>query len=111
MFSSVCALPSPASAKGCPSLFGWFTGTTAQSDFSRTFMSAVRFMAFADRSWSVGQDGREISRFSCMLFLSVRGFSDYAGPDNPLAVNVVVVLPSFLRNGVGVLFHRLFEAQ
>ena len=24
----------------------------------------------------------EISRFSCMLFLSVRGFSDYAGPIN-----------------------------
>jgi len=49
MFSSVCALPSPASAGGCPSLFGWFTGTTAQSDFSCTFTSAVRFMAFADR--------------------------------------------------------------
>src|SRR6266849_627639 len=55
MFSSVCALPSPASAEGCcSSLFGWFTGTTAQ--------------------------------FSCMLFLSVRGFLDYAGPSNPLAI-------------------------
>ena len=53
----------------------------------------------------------EISRFSCMLFLSVRGFLDYAGPDNPLAINVVVVLPSSTRNRVGVLFHRLFEAQ
>src|SRR5712691_7877630 len=87
MFSSVCALPSPASAEGCcPSLFGWFTGTTAQSDFSCTFMSAVRFMAFADRSWSDDQDVQEISRFSCMLFLSVRGFLDYAGPSNPLAI-------------------------
>src|SRR5258708_27755863 len=87
MCSSVCALPSPASAEGCcPSLFGWFTGTTAQSDFSCTFMSAVRFMAFADRSWSVDQDVQEISRFSCMLFLSVRGFLDYAGPSNPLAI-------------------------
>src|SRR6266436_2406109 len=112
MFSSVCALPSPASAEVCcPSLFGWFTGTTAQSDFSCTFMSAVRFMAFADRSWSTDQDVQEISRFSCMLFLSVRGFSDYAGPSNPLAVSVVVVLPSSSRNGVGILFHRLFEAQ
>src|SRR5712664_3056581 len=74
MFSSVCALPSPASAEGCcPSLFGWFTGTTAQSDFSCTFMSAVRFTAFADRSWSVDQDVQEISRFSCMLFLSACG--------------------------------------
>jgi hypothetical protein len=50
MFSSSCALPSPTSAKACASLFGWFTGTTAQSDFSRTFVSAVRFLAFADRS-------------------------------------------------------------
>jgi hypothetical protein len=87
MFSSVCALSSPASAEGCcPSLFGWFTGTTTQSDFSCTFMSAVRFMAFADRSCSFVQDVQEISRFSCMLFLSVRGFLDYAGPNNPLAI-------------------------
>jgi|SRR5580700_1259767 len=111
MFSSVCALPSLASAESCPSLFGWFTGTTAQSDFSCTFMSAVRFMAFADRSWFVDQDVQEISRFSCMLCLSVRGFSDYAGPSNPLAIIVVAVLPSSHRNGVGVLFHPLFEAQ
>ena len=82
MFSLVCALPYPTSAEGCHSLFGWFTGTTAQSDFSCTFMSAVRFMAFADRSWSFNQDVQEISRFSCMLFLSVRGFSDYAGPNS-----------------------------
>ena len=96
MFSSVCALPSPTSAEGCPSLFGWFTGTTAQSDFSCTFTSAVRFITFADRPWSVNQDVQEISRFSCMLFLSVRGFLDYAGPDNPLAISVVAVLPSSL---------------
>src|SRR6266849_4633285 len=83
MFSTVCALPSPASAEGLPPLFGWFKGSTAQSDFSCTFTSAVRFMAFADRSWSVNQDVQEISRFSCMLFLSVRGFLDYAGPNNP----------------------------
>jgi hypothetical protein len=44
-------------------------------------MSAVRFMAFADRSCSFEQDVQEISRFSCMLFLSVRGFLDYAGPE------------------------------
>src|SRR5271170_4419535 len=31
MFSSICALPSPASAAACAALFGWFTGTTAQS--------------------------------------------------------------------------------
>src|SRR5215470_14757275 len=43
-------------------------------------------MAFADRSWSTDQDVQEISRFSCMLFLSVRGFLDYAGPSKPLAI-------------------------
>src|SRR5216684_7219131 len=111
MFSFVCALPSPTSAEGCPPLFGWFTGSTAQSDFSGTCVSAVWFMAFADRPCSSDQGVLEISRFSCMLFLSVRGFSDYAGPDNPLAYSVVVVLPSSTRKGVGVLYHRLFEAQ
>src|SRR5260221_10929190 len=80
MFSLVCALPSPASAESCPPLFGWFTGSTAQSDFSGTYMSAVRLVAFADRPCSSDQGVLEISRFSCMLFLSVRGFSDYAGP-------------------------------
>jgi hypothetical protein len=34
MFSFICALPSPASAAACAALFGRFTGTTAQSDFS-----------------------------------------------------------------------------
>src|SRR5262252_2794236 len=59
-------------------------------------MPAVWFVAFADRSWSFDQGLQEISRFSCMMFLSVLGFLDYAGPINPLAVNVVVVLPSSL---------------
>ena len=93
MFSLVCALPSPASAQACASLFGRFTGTTAQSDFSCTCMSAVRFMAFADRSCSLEPDVQEISRFSCMLFLSVRGFLDYAGPTATRA-DVAAVLPS-----------------
>src|SRR5438132_6022064 len=94
MFSLVCALPSPASAEACASLFDWFTGTTAQSDFSSTCMSAVWFMAFADRSCSFVQDVREISRFSCMLFLSVRGFLRLSRIDNPLAISEVPVLPS-----------------
>src|SRR5262245_3825340 len=71
MFSLVCALPSPDSAEACASLFDWFTGTTAQSDFSCACMSAVRFMAFADRSCSFEQDVQEISRLSCM-FVSQR---------------------------------------
>ncbi len=35
------ALPSPTSAKGRPFLFGSFIGTTAWSDSSRTYMSAL----------------------------------------------------------------------
>ena len=65
----------------------------------------------AFRSCCVSQDVQEISPFSCMLFLSVHGFLDYTGPNQPLACNVVVVLPFSSRNGVGILFQRLFEAQ
>src|SRR5260370_6152242 len=44
-------------------------------------MSALWLWAFTDRSrpW-LGRDAPEISRFSCILFLSVPWFSDYAGP-------------------------------
>src|SRR5216684_4330486 len=111
MFSFVCALPSPTSAEGCPPLFGWFTGSTAQSDFSGTCVSAVWFMAFADRPCSSDQGVLEISRFSCMLFLSVRGFSDYAGPTvhSRLAWLPCCLPPT--RNEVGILIYGLFAAQ
>src|SRR5439155_766269 len=45
------------------------------------------------------QDVREISRFSCMLFLSVRGFSDYAGPNSHSRNSVATVLPSSISEG------------
>src|ERR1700688_1066147 len=81
MFSLVCALPSPISAEDCSSLFDRFTGTMAQSDSSEACLSAVWRKAFSDRSrlW-LSREASEVSQFSCMLFLSVRGFSDYAGP-------------------------------
>src|SRR5258706_1211469 len=92
-------------------LFGWFTGSTAQSDFSGTYMSAVRLVAFADRPCSSDQGVLEISRFSCMLFLSVRGFLDYAGPTvhSRLAWLPCCLPPT--RNEVGVLIYGLFAAQ
>ena len=68
VFSFICALPSPTSAEASASLFGWFTGTTAQCDFSGTYTSALWFMAFADRPSSTSKGVLEISRFSCMLF-------------------------------------------
>ena len=48
-FSLVCGLPSTTSAEGFASLFGWFTGTTRQSDSSTACTSALRLCAFADR--------------------------------------------------------------
>src|SRR5205807_4587273 len=53
----------------------------------------------------------EISRFSCMLFLSVRGFSDYAGPTvhSRLAWLPCCLPPT--RNEVGILIYGLFAAQ
>src|SRR5712692_9957971 len=66
-------------------------------------------MAFADRSLSLDQDVQEISRFSCMLFLSVRGFLDYAGPSNPLAITWLLCCLPPLRNGVGILFQTGFS--
>jgi len=44
MFSSVCALPSPASAEGCcPSLFGWFTGVGSEEARSRAGLRPFGF--------------------------------------------------------------------
>ena len=67
MFSSSCALPSPASAESHLSLFGQFISTTTQSDFSSTCMSVVRLWAFTDRPSHLAEGALEISRFSCML--------------------------------------------
>src|ERR1039458_5680831 len=98
MFSLARALPSPASAEECcTSLFDRFTGTTAQSDSSETCRPAVRLLAFSGRSRSwLDREIPEVSRFSCMLFLSVRGFLDYAGPTDhsrPNAASHFALLP------------------
>src|SRR5580692_1484330 len=88
MFSLARTLPSPASAEDKSSLFDWFIGTMVRSDSSRACMSDVRLCAFPDRPRSLNNRGApEVSRFSCMLFLSVRRFSDYAGFNRPLACN------------------------
>src|SRR5580658_4757465 len=80
MFSLARALPSPTSAEDCSSLFSWLIGITAQSDSSGACMLALWLWAFANRSRSLDRGAPEVSRFSCMLFLSVPGFLDYAGP-------------------------------
>src|ERR1035437_1854543 len=83
MFSLARALSSPASAEDCSSLFDRLIGTTARSDSSGACRSAVRLFAFSDRSrfW-LDREASEISRFSCMSFLSVRGVLNYAEPVN-----------------------------
>src|SRR4030095_4066743 len=45
------------------------------------------------------------------LFLSVRGFLDYAGPAGRSRLSRPTVLPSPLRQKVGILKQRFFEAQ
>ncbi len=51
-------------------------------------------LAFTDRSGSCDPDTQETSRFSCMLFLSVRGVLDYAGPMSHSRLSRLAVLPS-----------------
>src|SRR5713101_7619111 len=107
MFSLACALPSPISAEDCSPLFDWFISTMTQSDSSGTCAPALWLWAFADRPRSWWDRGApEVSRFSCMLFLSVRGFSDYAGPTGHSRLTRPFVLPSPVRQRVSALFKR-----
>src|SRR4029077_14532653 len=81
MFSLARTLFSRGSSEDRSSLFVWFIDSMVRSDSSRACASAFWLCAFADRPRSLSGPGApEVSRFSCMLFLSVRGFYDYAGP-------------------------------
>src|SRR5450432_2789606 len=112
MFSLARALPSPTAAEDCSSLFGWFIGTTAQSDSSGACMLALWLWAFANRSRSsLDPDAPEVSRFSCMLFLSVRGFLDYAGPTDHSRLTRPAVLPSSHSGRSRHPVQAFFEAQ
>ena len=111
MFSLSCALPSPTSADGSPSLFGWFTGNTAQSDFSNPCTSALWFMAFADRPdrqtkacWSTPG-----SRAYCLI--SVPGFFDYSGPHSHSRITrLPYCLPATLH-AVGILYQATLRSS
>src|ERR1700680_3666883 len=104
MFSLARALPSPTSAEVWPSLFDRFTGTVAQSDSSETCRSAVRLVAFSDRSRSwLDREVPEVSRFSCVVFLSVRVFIPYAGPVDPSLFCVASRVAFPLGDEVGAL--------
>src|SRR2546428_12179595 len=108
MFSSVCALPSPASAEGCPSLFGWFTGTTALLLYVHVRRSVyglhgpVLFFR-PRRTGDLPVLVHVVSQRARVLRLR--------RTEQPLAITwLPCCLPPY-RNEVGILFHRLFEAQ
>jgi hypothetical protein len=111
MFSFSCTLPSPTTAEAVASLFGWFTGTTAQSDFSSTCMS----VAWLTPSRTDLRKPPKVcwrspgSRACCCI--SVRGFLDYAGPVSHSRVTQPPYCLPPTRKGVGILIFRLFEAQ
>src|SRR5262249_1716115 len=112
MFSLVRALFSPASAEDRSSLFVWFIDTMARSDPSRVCASVLRLWAFADRPRSgSGRGAPEVSRFSCMLFLSVRGFLDYAGPTARSRLSRCSRVAFLHQERVGVPDFPFFEAQ
>src|SRR5689334_3570237 len=110
MFSLVFGLPSTASAEMNASLFGCFPGTTPKSDSSAVCMSGVRPWACADRPATTSGTA-EVSRFSCMLFLSVRGFLDYAEPANYSRFNAIRRIAFSVGDGIGDSEGILFEAQ
>ena len=68
-------------------------------------------MAFSEPAFVFRQGVQEISRFSCMLFLSVRGFFDYAFKQHltMLPARLEARMDSLLSFSVG-LFHPLQHA-
>src|ERR1039457_7173315 len=107
MFSLARALFSPGSAEDRSSLFVWFFDSMVRSDSSRACASALWLCAFADRPRSLsGRGAPEVSRFSCMLFLSVRGFFDYAGPTARSRLSRYSHVAFLHQERVGVLILR-----
>ena len=107
MFSLARTLFSPGSAEDRSSLFVWFIDSMARSDSSRAYASALWLRAFADRPRSpLGRGAPEVSRFSCMLFLGVRGFSDYAGPTARSRLSRISRVAFLHPERVGVLILR-----
>src|SRR3989442_10491344 len=98
---------SPGSAEDRSSWFVWFIDSMARSDSSGACVSALWLCTFADRPRSFsGRGTPEVSRFSCMLFLSVHRFSDYAGPTARSRLSRNSRGAFLHQEGVGVLVLR-----
>ena len=73
-------------AVGRPPLFGWFIGTTVRSDSSTSCAPDVRLNAFSGRPAALPSGDAEVSRFSCMKFLSAcAGSTTTQGPQQTRA--------------------------
>ena len=81
MFSLIGGLPSTLSASAGALLFEPFIGTTPLSDSSLVFTSVLWTMPSRIGLLPLHSGTGEVSRFSCMLFLRVRGVYDYGGLD------------------------------
>jgi len=77
-FSLARPLPSPTSATDRSALFGQLTGTTGRSDSSPPFTPDVWPWPSPAGLPLLLAANDEVSRFSCMQFLSVPGVCDYA---------------------------------
>jgi hypothetical protein len=94
-FSLVSGLPSRLSAVGCPPLFEPLIGTTPKSDSWPACLWVSRLSPFPTGLPPNGAaDADQVSRFSCMMFLDVRGVSDCAGPLGDFVLLPPLVLSS-----------------
>ncbi len=112
MSSLVCALPSPASAEGRPSLFGWFIGTTAQSGL--LLHVHVRRSVYGLRGPVLIRRPRRAGDLPVLVHVvSQRArVLRLRRTDKSLAIDVVVVLPSSLpERSRHPVPNGLFEAQ
>lgn len=78
-FFLVSGLPSRLSAVGCPPLFEPFIGTIPESDPWPACLWVVWLSPSPTGLRTAPQKRNLVSRFSCMMFLDVRGVSDCAG--------------------------------
>ena len=105
MFSLARALPSPTSAEGLllfvRQVHRYYGAVRLLRSVPRPLYGFSPFRTGLDPGWI--REVPEVSRFSCMLFLSVRGFLDYAGPTDHSRYTRPAVLPSPLGDGVGAL--------
>src|SRR5579863_2838639 len=99
VFSFICALPSPSSAGSCPPLFGGSQVLRRSPTSPERACPSCGSVAFTDRPSPTAEGVLEISRFSCMLFLSVRGLYRLRRTGQPLAITRPPVLPSSYSEG------------